>query len=339
MKRFLAFLTSMILCVTLLAGCGSSKPAETKTTSDKKYTIRVALVSSDAHLHNIVMNEWAEDAKEKTDGRLEIKVMGSSQLGGERDYIEGMQLGNIEMSQVSAGPVSGFIQDFTLLSMPYFFEDYAEMEEVFTGEISDNLFTQMEDLGIKGLTWFTNGFRNVYTADKAVTEPEDLNGLKIRVMESQVMISTLNAMGASATPMAYGELYAAIQQGVMDGAENSLGNIYSDKYFEICNNVSLTEHFAPPGVVAISQKAFDDLPADLQEYLVTSAKEFGKIERTRDEELQNEMAKTLEDNGMAVNKVNKESFIAATKPIYVEMKDKLSPEIVKMAENLGKSFS
>lgn len=256
MKRLLAFLTSVTLCMAMLTGCGSSngsdKPAEGETTENEKYTIRVALVSSDAHLHNIVMNEWAEDAKEKTNGRLDIKVMGSGQIGGERDYIEGMQLGNIEMAQVSAGPISGFIPDFTLMSMPYFFEDYDEMEKVFTGSIGENLFAQLDELGIKGLTWFTNGFRNVYTKDKAVTEPKDLNGLKIRVMESQVMISTLNAMGASATPMAYGELYAAIQQGVMDGAENSLGNIYADKYFEVCNNVSLTEHFAPPGIVAIS---------------------------------------------------------------------------------------
>ena len=230
----------------------------------KTYTIRIAIVSSDSHLHNTVLNEWAQEAKEKTNGRLILKVMGSSQLGGERDYVEGMQLGNIEMAQVSSAAVNGFLNDFSLLSFPYFFKDYAEMEKVFNGPMGDELFAELEGIGIKGLTWFSNGFRNVYTKNTPVTTPADMKGLKIRVMESDVMIATLNAMGASGTPMAYSELYSAIQQGVMDGAENALGNIYSDGYYEICKNVSLTEHFAPPGVVAISQKSYDSLPDDLK---------------------------------------------------------------------------
>lgn len=105
---------------------------------------------------------------------------------------------------------------------------------MFNGPMGDELFAELEGIGIKGLTWFSNGFRNVYTKNTPVTTPADMKGLKIRVMESDVMIATLNAMGASGTPMAYSELYSAIQQGVMDGAENALGNIYSDGYYEIC---------------------------------------------------------------------------------------------------------
>ena len=212
------------------------------------------------------------------------------------------------------------------------------METVFNGEIGNYLFSKLADVGIKGLTWFTNGYRNVY-CNKEINTPEDLKGLKIRVMESNLMISTLNAMGASATPMAYSELYSAIQQGVMDGAENALGNIYADKYYEICKNVSLTEHFAPPGVVAISMSTFDRLPEDLQNYLVESAKEFGKIERERDEILQNEMAQKLTDLGCTVNEVDKASFIKATEKVYSEFASDLSPELITLAETkLNKKF-
>lgn len=306
----------------------------------KTYTIRIAIVSSDSHLHNTVLNEWAQEAKEKTNGRLILKVMGSSQLGGERDYVEGMQLGNIEMAQVSSAAVNGFLNDFSLLSFPYFFKDYAEMEKVFNGPMGDELFAELEGIGIKGLTWFSNGFRNVYTKNTPVTTPADMKGLKIRVMESDVMIATLNAMGASGTPMAYSELYSAIQQGVMDGAENALGNIYSDGYYEICKNVSLTEHFAPPGVVAISQKSYDSLPDDLKEYLTESAIRFGKMEREMDEKLQEEMKKKLEEKGVQINEVDKQSFIDATASVYTEYAGGVSDTVKVLAEEeLGKSFN
>lgn len=316
----------------------SSSPQKAED-DGKTYTIRIAIVSSDSHLHNTVLNEWAQEAKEKTNGRLILKVMGSSQLGGERDYVEGMQLGNIEMAQVSSAAVNGFLNDFSLLSFPYFFKDYAEMEKVFNGPMGEALFSELEGIGIKGLTWFSNGFRNVYTKNTPVTTPADMKGLKIRVMESDVMIATLNAMGASGTPMAYSELYSAIQQGVMDGAENALGNIYSDGYYEICKNVSLTEHFAPPGVVAISQKAYNSLPDDLKEYLTESAVRFGKMERERDEKLQEEMKKNLEEKGVQINEVDKQSFIDATASVYTDYADGISSNVKAMAEEeLGKSF-
>lgn len=340
MKKLLAIMLVVCMLLTMVAckaGDSASK-TENKAKDDTVYTIRIAIVSSDSHLHNIVLNEWAADALEKTDGRLVLQVMGSSQLGGERDYVEGMQLGSIEMCQVSSGPVASFLPDFNLLSFPYFFEDYAAMEEVFNGEVSEYLFDQLETMGIKGLTWFTNGYRSVYS-NKEVHKPEDLNGLKIRVMESNLMIETLNAMGASAMPMAYSELYSAIQQGVMDGAENSLGNIMADKYYEICKNVSLTEHFAPPGVVAISMETYNKLPADLQEYLVTSALEFGKLQRERDEVLQEETADALVEAGCTVNEVDKDAFVAATEGIYSKFAGDLNPELIEIVERtMGKNF-
>ena len=211
------------------------------------------------------------------------------------------------------------------------------MEKVFNGPMGDELFAELQGIGIKGLTWFSNGFRNVNTP---VTTPADMKGLKIRVMESDVMIATLNAMGASGTPMAYSELYSAIQQGVMDGAENALGNIYSDGYYEICKNVSLTEHFAPPGVVAISQKAYDSLPDDLKEYLTESAIRFGRMEREMDEKLQEEMKDKLEEKGVQINEVDKQSFIDATASVYTEYAGGISDTVKALAEQeLGKSFN
>jgi len=232
------------------------------------------------------MKQWAEKVKTETNGRLLIRVLDGAQLGGEREYIEGMKLGTIDMAQVSTGPISGFVPQFMVCALPYVFQDYDQIATTLEGPLGQKLFELLEKENIIGLTWFTNGFRSVFNGKRPIYTPADLKGLKIRVMESPLMVGTLNSMGASATPMAYGELYTALQQGVMDGGENAPGNVLNDKFYEVSKYFSVTEHFAPPGVVAISKAAFSKLPDDLQKYLMKSAKELGETERAADKEAQ-----------------------------------------------------
>ena len=220
---FLGFLLSLLIVFLSFSICAIGEA------ESKPIILRIASVSGPSHLHNVVMKKWAEKVEEETNGRLILKVLDGAQLGGERDYIEGMQLGSIEMAQISTGPISGFIPQFMVCSLPYVFQDYEQIKAVTSGPVGKKLFELLESKNIKGLTWFTNGFRSVFNRVRPVNKPSDLKGLKIRVMESPLMVGTLNAMGASATPMAYGELYTALQQGVMDGAENAPGNMLNDK--------------------------------------------------------------------------------------------------------------
>jgi len=326
MYRFIKKAT-MVLVLTLFgfAIIGNAIMAE-----EEPITLRFALVSSPAHQHNQAVEAWAKKVEEDTKGRLRIRVLGSAQLGGERDNIEGWQMGSIELAQVSTGPLSAFVSDFSVMSLPYVFTDYDQIKRVVNGPVGKNLFAQLEPKNIKGLTWFTNGFRSVFTRNKAVNNPQDLRGLKIRVMESPLMVSTLNAMGASATPMAYGELYTALQQGVMDGAENAPGNMLNDKFFEVCKYYSLTEHFAPPGVVGISMNAFERLPKDLQEYLVESAKWLGEYEMEMDKANQEKAIDELKAKGVQVNTVDKASFQKAVRPVIEEFSSKISPELMEL---------
>ena len=276
------------------------------------------------------MREWAKKVKEETNGRLTLRVLDSAQLGGERDYIEGMQLGNIEMAQVSTGPISGFIPEFMVCALPYVFQDYDQIKRVLNGPVGQKLFERLEQKGIKGLTWFTNGFRSVFNREKPIQGPDDLKGMKIRVMESPLMVGTLNAMGASATPMAYGELYTALQQGVMDGAENAPGNMLNDKFYEVCKYYTLTEHFAPPGVVAIGMKTYNKLPEDLQEYLVKSAAWLGDYEMAEDQKVQAAALEELEKKGVTINKVDKTPFIEGVKPVLEQFSEEIGPEIMDL---------
>ncbi len=342
MKKILAVLLVTVLMFGLM-GCGnkdSNKAADTSTdqgaqeaqttSDDETYTLRMAIVTSQTHTHNQSIKQWAEQVKEETDGRLEIMLLDSGSLGGERDYIEGMKLGTIDMAQVSSAVVSNFLPNFSVMSLPYIFDSYESIDEIVTGDIGTALFEDLAGIDIVGLTWFSNGFRSVFTSKENITQPQDLNGIKIRVMESPVMIDTLNAMGASATPMAYSELYTAIQQGVLDGGENAPGNILNDKFYEISKELSLTEHFATPGVVAISKKSLEKLPKDLQEYLQASALELGVAERALDKVNQEEAVKQLIEKGVTVTEVDKEAFKAAVMPIYSEATQDVDPEIVEL---------
>jgi TRAP-type transport system periplasmic protein len=177
-----------------------------------------------------------------------------------------MILGGIEMTQVSTGPVGGLIPEFDLFSLPYIFRDTDHFVKVVGSPVGARFFDLLEKRGIKGLCWFDNGYRNVFNSKKPIKTPEDMKGMKIRVMESPIMVDTINAMGGSATPMAYGELYTAIQQGVLSGAENAPGNVFNDKFY------SLTNHFRPPGVVVVSLKVWNRLSKADQQVLLDEAK-------------------------------------------------------------------
>jgi TRAP-type C4-dicarboxylate transport system substrate-binding protein len=149
-------------------------------------------------------------------------------------------------------------------------------------------------------------------------------------MESPLMVGTLNAMGASATPMAYGELYTALQQGVMDGAENAPGNVLNDKFYEVSKYFSVTEHFAPPGVVAISNAAFSKLPDDLQKYLVKSAKELGETEMAADKEAQVKFLEELKSKGVAINTVDKAAFTKAVQPVIEKFSAEIGDDVMNL---------
>jgi len=318
------FVLFLVISPLLANGVGENSAEE------KVYELSIGSISGPSHLHNVVLREWTEMVKEETDGRLILTVFDSAQLGGEREYIEGMKLGTVEMCQTSTGPISGFIPQFMVAALPYVFQSFDQIEETLNGELGQKLFELLEDQGIKGLAWFTNGFRSVFNTKRPIYTPDDLKGLKIRVMESPLMVSTLNAMGASATPMAYSELYTAIHQGVMDGAENAPGNVLNDKFYEVSSYYSLTEHFAPPGVVAISLSVFNKLPKDLQDYLVEAGKTLQKMEMDRDRVAQAEFLEELKSSGMKVNTVDKAAFTKAVALVLAQFSAEIGPEVMDL---------
>jgi TRAP-type transport system periplasmic protein len=316
--------------VKSLAGfCGLALLQPTR--AGAQTTLRIASVTAPQHHHNVALRWFAERVK-NDDQNLDVKVLDGSQLGGERDYIEGMILGSIEMAQVSTGPIAAFIPEFDIFSLPYLFRNTDHFVKVLDGPVGAECFKLLEGRGIKGLCWFDNGYRDIFNSKRAIKEPADLKGLKIRSMESPVMIDTLNSMGASATPMAYGGVYTALQQGVLDGAENAPGNVVADKFYEITKYYSLTRHFRPPGVFGMSLKVWNRLTPEDQKVLQTQAIALQSYEIDLTKKVEQQAIDELRAKGMQVNDADTATFRKAVEPVYQKFKAKFGAKLVDAIE-------
>jgi TRAP-type transport system periplasmic protein len=299
----------------------------------EKVTLRVASVSGPQHHHNVALRWYADRVAKASNGRLELRVLDGSQLGGERDYIEGMILGSIDMAQVSTGPIAGFIPEFDLFSLPYIFRNTDHFVKVLNGPVGAKYFDLLEKRGIKGLCWFDNGFRSVFNSKQPVRTPADMKGMKIRVMESPFMVDTINATGGSATPMAYGELYTSLQQGVLSGAENAPGNVFNDKFYEVTKFYSLTNHFRPPGVVAISVKVWNRLSKEDQAVLQQEAKALQTYEIDLTQQVEKDSLEKLKAKGMQINDVDFDAFQNAVKPVHDKFAARFGPDLLKQVQD------
>ena len=295
-------------------------------------TIRIASVTGPAHHHNVSLR-WFADRVAARDVGLTIEVLDGAQLGGERDYIEGMMLGSIQMAQVSTAPVSGFIPEFDLFSLPYLIRDTDHFKNVVTGPVGARFSELAEGRGLKILAWFDNGYRNVFNKVRPVVTPDDMDGLKIRVMESPLMVNTLNAMGGSATPMSYSELYTALEQGVLDGGENAAGNVLNDKFYEVSSYFSMTQHFRPPGIVAISMGTWNGLTAEQQAALTEEAAALQDYEIQLTAEVGAAAVEELRAKGMEINEADVAAFRERMGPVYEDFIAKQGAELLEMVQN------
>jgi len=295
-------------------------------------TIRVASVTGPSHHHNVSLR-WFADQVAARDVGLNIEVLDGAQLGGERDYIEGMMLGSIQMAQVSTAPVSGFVSEFDLFSLPYLIRDTDHFKAVVAGPVGEQFGGLAEQRGMKILAWFDNGYRNVFNKVRPVVTPEDMDGLKIRVMESPLMVNTVNAMGGSATPMSYSELYTALEQGVLDGGENAAGNVLNDRFYEVSSYLSMTQHFRPPGIVAISKSTWDGLTEEQQSVLVEEGARLQDYEIALTAEVGAKALEELQAKGMKVNDADVDAFRARMGPVYEDFKEKHGPDLLEAVQN------
>jgi len=306
------------LAAALLSGCQKTeKPAaEAKAAEGKKYTIRIGHTLAPTHPYHLGGEKFKELLEAKTNGQATVEVFPNSALGNERDMIEALQLGTLEMTMVSSAPLAGFTSELLVFDLPFIFSDVKTARACVDSDIGQGMLKSLEKQGIMGLVYFENGFRHVTNSRQAIKAPSDMAGMKIRTMENPIHMESFRAMGASPMPMAFGELYQALQNKTIDGQENPLAIIDTSKFYEVQKYLSLTGHFYAPTPVLIAKKYYDSLPANIQTALLEAVKEAQVYQRGLLDDMNTQLTTSLAAAGMAVNEVDKQAFIDAVQSVY-----------------------
>lgn len=285
-----------------------------------------------SHSVHKAMEYLAEKAKEKSNGALEITVYPSQQLGTERQCLELLQIGSLAMTKVSASVLEGFVPIYKVFSLPYIFKNDEHKFSIFEGEIGKELLLKTEPFWLRGLCYYDAGSRSFYTKDKPVNTPDDLSGLKIRTQESATSVRMVNAMGGSATPIAWGELYTALQQGVVDGAENNPPSFYLSRHYEVCKYYSINEHTGVPDVLVISTVVWNDLTEQEQQWMQEAANESYVYQKKLWQESTQESLDAVKAAGVEVIYPDKQPFIDKIQPLLEEFKSE--KDVYELIQNI-----
>lgn len=341
-KRFLgAFLCAAM--VASLAGCGGGSSASATTAASDAGTTTEA--GSDAATEEAKSDstgspefvftyaenqpedypttqgayKFAELVKEKTNGRIEIKVQAGGVLGDEKTVIEQLQFGGIDFTRVSLSPLAEFVPKLNVLQLPYLYTGADHMWSVLKGEIGDDFMNSFEGSNMVALSWYEAGARSFYNSKKPVTKLEDMKGLKIRVQESELMMGMVEALGANPTPMAYAEVYSGLQTGVIDGAENNWPSYESTSHFEVAKYFTLDEHTRVPELQLVAQSTWDKLSAEDQAILKECAQESADYEKKLWDEREKESEEKVRSGGAEIIELapeEKAKFQEAVTPLY-----------------------
>jgi tripartite ATP-independent transporter DctP family solute receptor len=282
------------------------------------------------HPYTLGMVRFAQLVRERSHGRINITVHHSRQLGDERQVVEGLQLGTIHLTVTSTGPLGGFVPAINVLDLPFLFRDAAHAHAVLDGEIGQSLLRRFTDVGITGLAFWENGFRHITSSKKPVRGPEDLKHLKVRVMENKVHQAAFRQLGADATPMAWGEVFTSLQQGLLDAQENPIPIIATFKLYEVQKYLSLTGHVYSPAPLLLSRKTWDRLPPELQRVMRDTAAEVARVERSLVRSQEQKQLNELKAKGMLViESPDKAAFRAAMRPVFEQFEAQFGKEVVQ----------
>ncbi|MEA1996285.1 MAG: TRAP transporter substrate-binding protein, partial [Gemmatimonadota bacterium] len=219
------------------------------------------------------MEYMSKRLRELSHGRMTIDVYPSEQLGSERESIELVQLGSIDITKTSAAVLESFVPEFSVFSLPYLFRNQEHSWKVFAGPIGTEILLSGTSVGLRGLCYYDSGSRSFYTKDKPILSPSDLEGMKIRVQKSYMAVKTIEILGGSPTPIDWGELYTSLQQGVVDGAENNPPSLYTSHHYEVCKYYYLDEHTTIPDVLLISERVWSHLSGEDRKIVQQAAME------------------------------------------------------------------
>lgn len=304
LKMFIPALATLFMC-----GCGQN---------DEIVVLKLAHGLDVTHPVHKAMLYMGERLVEKSEGRIRLEVFPAEQLGSEREMIEQVQLGCIDMTKTSTSVLENFVPAMSVYSLPYVFRDEDHLWKVLNGPIGQRLKQAGASVGLTGLCYYDAGSRSFYTKDTPIQSPADLAGLKIRVQQSRTSMDMVRALGASPTPIAYGELYTALQQGIVDGAENNPPSLYTSRHYEICKHYSLDEHTMVPDILLISEVVWRKFDPDTRRVIQEAADESVVYQRQLWKEFTAESMREVEQAGVTVEYPDKTPFREAVSGLLNE---------------------
>ena len=304
-------LARLAIGLSLVIGLASAALAQT--------TMRISIsVAKDSH-QGVAIDTFASEVDKRTGGRYKVQTFYSGALGGERESVEAVQLGTQELTFTSTGPIPNFVPEAKILDIPFLFSSKAQAQAVLDGPIGQDMLGKFDAKGFKALAWGENGVRHMTNSKRPVNGPEDLKGLKMRTMENPVHVAAYKGFGIVPTPMAFPEVFTALQQGTVDGQENPLSVIMAAKFDQVQKYLTLTGHVYSPCIFLMNKASFDKLSAADKTAFLEAAKVAVKANRARVADDDAKGVAELRSKGMnVIENVDKAKFVAALAPVYVE---------------------
>ncbi|ACY49159.1 TRAP dicarboxylate transporter, DctP subunit [Rhodothermus marinus DSM 4252] len=309
-----------VLLALVLAGCASR--------SQDVLVLRLAHALGPTHSVHRAMVYLGERLEEKSGGTIRVVVYPSQQLGSERELLELLQIGSLAMAKVSAAVLEGFVPEYQVFSLPYLFRDDTHRFKVLEGPIGQELLLAGERVLLRGLCYYDAGSRSFYTVTRPIYTPDDLRGLKIRTLESPTQIQMVNLMGASATPIPWGEVFTALQQGIVDGAENNPPSFYLSHHYEVARFYTLDEHTSIPDVLLISLHVWNRLTPQQRQWVQEAAMESAQYQKQLWKESTEEALRAVQEAGVEIIYPDKQPFVEKVQPIYEQYRNR--PELNRL---------
>jgi len=333
-RHFLKAIATAAFCVI---GISTVAQAQDKWDSAawieaKPVTFKAGYNTVKQYPHGRAIERFAHRVAERSGENLQIQTFPSEQAGNERQMMDAVILGNLDIAKVSTGVISTVVPEFGVFDLPYVFRDLNHMMATIKSKVGQDLAAKLEERNVKVLFWMEQGTRSFYTTSKQVRTPSDLKGMKIRTIASPVMVDTINALGATATPMGFGDLYLGLKSGIVDGAENAPDAIWYAKHQEVSKYFSITNHFRTPVVVVMNKSKFDALPPEYKDIITTSARDTEEWSGTLYSQVSAALLASLKKAGMTVVEADEAAFRKAVEPVYAKHAEKFAAQLKAIRE-------
>ena len=352
MKRLLAAVLAVCM-ISGIVGCGkkpetgnaseaSSTTAEKESaeTTEKEESIekmvwKLGDTQAEDHPEVVSFGQFGEKLEHLTNGQIQVEIYPNSALGNHREMLESVQMGNLEITKCMSTDLSFYVEESAIFGLPYIFTSLEHMDACLIGGLKDWFNNLLAEKDLVVIAWLDAGSRSVYNSKNAINKMEDMNGLLLRVPENDVFLSSMAAFGATGTPMPMGDIYSALQTGVIDGAENAAPVLYSMKHYEVAKYFSLTEHIRTPDVLIMSKSYLESLPKEIQDAVWEAGAYLEEVERQNWADYNDKCLEELEMGGTVINEVaDKSDFVKASETVWEKFKDVVGEDMIDLCVSL-----